>query len=54
MAGNQELGSRTKTNGKRPGARKSDKQANGRWEKPVLEDVSGKILAQPSFVRCRV
>ena len=25
----------------------TDKKKNGQWEKPVLEDVSKKIMAQP-------
>lgn len=26
---------------------KAKKSGNGKWEKPVLEDVSGKVMAQP-------
>ncbi len=25
----------------------TDKEKNGQWEKPVLKDVSGEIMAQP-------
>ena len=25
----------------------TDKKKNGQWEKPVLKDVSGEIMAQP-------
>lgn len=47
MAANQGSGPCKKTKGKGAGARRSSKKANGRWEKPVLEDVSGKVMAQP-------
>ncbi len=43
----QELNTRTEKNKTAPLCTQTDKDKSRQWEKPVLEDVSGKIMAQP-------
>jgi hypothetical protein len=47
MAANRKSGAASRTNGKGVGVPSSGKKTNLQWEKPVLEDVSGKVMAQP-------
>ncbi len=47
MAANRKSGSRTRSNGKPVGTLSSGKKPSVQWEKPVLEDVSGRVMAQP-------
>ncbi len=47
MTDKQALDGREKAKSKGAVRQKSGKKRKARWEKPVLEDVSGKVMAQP-------
>ncbi len=43
----QKVKTETEASSKTSCCDQTDKKKSGQWEKPVLEDVSGKIMAQP-------